>query len=345
MRAMATITYGERLEEIDVPEPSLGSGEALIEVLTAGVCYSDVKTARGRMPFSDSLPLPHVAGHEIFGRVIRTEPADLLPEGTHTIVYQYQGCGVCTPCRRGDEPLCRHLVEWMGFTHPGGFCERIVVPVDRLIRVPESIDPMFAAPMSCALGTAYRSVVTRGGVRAGTTVGVVGLGGVGIHAAQIAQICGADVVGFDVHEETLAAATELGLDVRRSDDAEAEASIVEMTSGEGLDVVLDMVGLEATFELSDRLVRQGGRIVSVGYTPKSFASMATARLALGEIELVGSRYVHRDELERVVSLVARGLLHPVIGLVRPMRDVNDVFDALEAGSVVGRAVLDVAGTD
>lgn len=343
MRAMATMVYGEPLVELDIPEPTLVPGHALLEVLTAGVCYSDVKTSRGLMGFSDTLPLPHVAGHEIYGRVLRTDPPGLVADGTTAIVYHYQGCGICPPCRRGDETLCRNMVEWIGFTHPGGFAERIVVPVDRLIRIPPSIGPTLAAPISCAMGTAYRAVVTRGGVRAGTTVGVVGLGGVGIHAAQIANVAGGRVVGFDVHDETLAAARDLGLDVCRSDDGAALAAVQDLTDGEGLDVVIDVVGREATFALCNQLARQGGRIISVGYYPTADASIPTARLALGEMELMGSRYAHRDELDRVVTLVERGLVQPVVGLVRPMAEVNDVFDALEAGNVVGRAVLDVAG--
>jgi D-arabinose 1-dehydrogenase-like Zn-dependent alcohol dehydrogenase len=344
MRAMATEVYGEPLVELDVPEPTMLPGQALLEVLTAGVCYSDVKTSRGLMGFSDTLPLPHVGGHEIYGRVIRTDPPGLVADGTTAIVYQYQGCGICPACRRGDEPLCRNLVEWIGFTDPGGFTERIAVPVDRLIRVPASIDPTLAAPMSCAMGTAYRAVVTRGGVRAGTTVGILGLGGVGIHAAQIANVAGGRVVGFDVHDETLAAARDLGVDARRSDDDDAMlAEVQDLTDGEGLDVVIDVVGREATFALCDRLARQGGRIISVGYFPTADASIPTARLALGEMELMGSRYAHRGEMDQVVALVERGLVRPVVGLVRPMAQVNDVFAALEAGNIVGRAVLDVAG--
>jgi D-arabinose 1-dehydrogenase-like Zn-dependent alcohol dehydrogenase len=343
MRAMATKVYGEPLVELDIPEPVVLPGHALLEVLTAGVCYSDVKTSRGLMGFSDRLPLPHVGGHEIYGRVIRTDPPGLVADGTTAIVYQYQGCGICPPCRRGDETLCRNMVEWIGFTDPGGFTERIAVPIDRLIRIPASIDPTLAAPMSCAMGTAYRAVVTRGGVRAGTTVGVVGLGGVGIHAAQIANVAGGRVVGFDVHDATLVAARDLGLDARRSDDDAAIASVQDLTDGEGLDVVIDVVGREATFALCNQLARQGGRIISVGYSPTADASVPTARLALGEMELMGSRYAHRNELDQVVTLVERGLVHPVVGLVRPMVEVNEVFAALEAGNVVGRAVLDVAG--
>ena len=342
MRAMAVVAYDEPLQEIDMPEPELLPGYALLEVLTCGVCFSDVKTARGAMPYSDDLRLPHVPGHEIFGRV-RSNPPGLIEEGVHGTVYQYWPCGRCESCRRGDETLCEQLEAWIGFTHHGGFRERLAIRADRLIRIPAGIDPVLAAPMSCALGSAYRSVVTRGGVRAGSRVAVLGLGGVGIHAAQVARAAGAAVVGFDLHQATLDAAVELGLDARRADDQEAESDLRPATGGRGVDVVIDTVGHDDTVAQADRLVRTGGRIVGVGYSPSSEYRLPSSRLVLGEIEVVGSRYAHRDDLERAVALVTAGTLRSIVGMVRPLEGVNEVFEALAAGDVVGRAVLDVAG--
>jgi 6-hydroxyhexanoate dehydrogenase len=344
MRAMAVTDYGKPLEPIEVPEPALRPGHALLEVLTCGVCFSDVKTSRGLMPFSEVLPLPHVPGHEIYGRVLASDPEGSVREGTLAVVYHYWPCGTCAACRRGDETLCRRMVAWAGFTHPGGFTERMVVPVERLVPIPGSIDPIHAAPMSCALGTAYRSVVTRGGVGAGMTAAIVGLGGVGIHAAQVGRAAGARTVGFDVHEPTLAAARGADLEVWRADDEDAIAELIGETDGEGLDVVVDTVGHDDTLELARRLVRPGGRVVGVGYTPSSVLSVPTPRFVLDEVEYVGSRYAHRDDLARAVSLVARGLVSMVVGMVRPLDEVNDVFGALANGEVVGRAVLEVAAT-
>jgi len=343
VRAMAVVAYDRPLEAIDVPEPRVEPGYALLEVLTCGVCFSDVKTSRGHMPYSDRLALPHIPGHEIFGRVLATDPAGQIAEGTLATVFHYWPCGLCAACRRGDETLCESFEAWVGFTHHGGFRERMAVRADRLIPIPEGIGPVEAAPMSCALGTAYRSVVTRGGVRAGSRVAILGLGGVGIHAAQMARAAGALVVGFDVHEATLDAARALDLDARRADDPQAESALVEATGGSGVDVVVDTVGRDDTIAKAERIVRQGGRIVGVGYWPATAYRVASPRLVLGEIELVGSRYAHRDDLERAVALVASGAVRPVVGLVRPLEDVNEVFHALESGSVVGRAVLDVAG--
>ena len=341
MRAMAIVDYGAPLMTTGVDEPVLRNGEALLDVVTCGVCFSDVKTARGHMPYSDGLALPHVPGHEIFGIVRRTEPAGLVPEGTRAVVYHYRPCGRCAACRRGDETLCSRMVAWTGFTHPGGFTERIAVPVDRLVTIPDAIDAVHAAPMSCALGTAYRSVVTRGGIRAGATAAIVGLGGVGIHAAQIARAAGARTISFDVSPPTLEAAQRLGLDARRSDD---EAAVDDAAGPEGVDVVVDAVGADATLELAQRLVRKGGTVVGVGYSPTTALRVPTPSFVLDEVTYLGSRYAHRDDLADAVALVARGLVEPVVGLVRPLEDVNDVFAALEAGDVVGRAVLEI-GTE
>lgn len=343
MRAMAVTGYGQPLERIEMPEPELTPGHAILEVLACGVCFSDLKTSRGHMPYSANLALPHVPGHEIFGRVLAVDPPGLVPDGMRAVVYHYWPCGRCAACRRGDETLCRQMVAWIGFTDPGGFTERLAVPVDRLVAIPDGIDAVHAAPMSCALGTAYRSVVTRGGVGAGMTAAIVGLGGVGIHAAQVGRASGARIVGFDLHEPTLASARDLDLDARRADDEDAIRELIGETDGEGVDVVVDTVGHDDTLELARRLVRPGGRVVGVGYTPTSSLTVPTPRFVLDEIDYVGSRYAHRDDLAKAVSLVERGLVSTVVGLVRPLEEVNDVFQALEAGSVVGRAVLDVAG--
>jgi propanol-preferring alcohol dehydrogenase len=110
-----------------------------------------------------------------------------------------------------------------------------------------------------------------------------------------------------------------------------------------MDVVVDAVGHPQTLEAANRLVRPGGRIVCVGYSPTSNLSLPTPRVVLDELEIVGSRFAHRGDLERAIALVASGDVKPIVGLVASLEDVNDVFSSLVSGDVVGRAVLDVAG--
>jgi D-arabinose 1-dehydrogenase-like Zn-dependent alcohol dehydrogenase len=197
--------------------------------------------------------------------------------------------------------------------------------------------------MTCALGTAYRSVVTRGGVRPGTRVAIIGLGGVGIHALQVARAAGGHAVGVDRSDRALVAAGALDLQARHAGDPDVEAQLLGDTAGDGFDVVIDTVGHGETIEQSDRLVRPGGRIVAVGYSLGERFAIHSQRMVLDEIELVGSRYVLRDELDRAIRLVADGRVEMVVDRVAPLRDVNEAFAALEAGEVVGRLVLDVAG--
>jgi D-arabinose 1-dehydrogenase-like Zn-dependent alcohol dehydrogenase len=343
MRAMAVTEYGAPLERIEVPEPKLRPGYALIEVLTCGVCFSDVKTSRGQMSFSEELELPHLPGHEICGRVLDTDPSGALEPGTNVVVYHVWPCRVCSRCRAGEDNICVNPQAWIGFTHPGGFQDRLLVPLDRVVAVPDSVDPVHAAPMTCALGTAYRATVTRGGVAAGSRVVVIGLGGVGIHVLQIARAAGALVVGLDTSQRAIDVARDLSLYACQADDPDTHARLMDESDGEGVDAVIDTVGHEDTIRQADRLVRPGGRIVAVGYSPDANFSLPSPRFVLEEIQLLGSRYVRLDELERAITLVSEGRVETVVDGVKPLEEVNEAFDALLAGEVVGRVVLDVGG--
>jgi D-arabinose 1-dehydrogenase-like Zn-dependent alcohol dehydrogenase len=341
VRGMAVAAYGEPLHEHDLPEPQLAPGHALLEVLTCGVCFSDVKTSRGKMPFSDRLALPHVPGHEICARVVASD-GDALAPGTVVVVYHLWPCRRCGRCRAGQDQLCEAPRGWTGFMSPGVFQERMVVPIDRLTVVPDAIHPVHAAPLTCAIGTSYRAVMTRGGVTGGSRVAVIGLGGVGIHALQMARAAGAVAVGLDTSERTLATAERLGLRALDAGDPASERAILDEAPG-GVDVVIDTVGREPTIAQAYRIVRPGGRIVAVGYGVGSDFVIESPRFVLTEIELVGSRYVSLDELERAIRLVAAGDVVPVIDRVLPLERANEAFEALEAGTVSGRVVLDVAG--
>lgn len=342
MIGMAVREYGEPLERTELPEPELEPGYALLEVLSCGVCFTDVKTSRGRQPYSDRLELPHIPGHEICARVVSSDPATLEP-GTVVVVYHLWPCRSCARCREGTEQLCLNPRGWTGFTTDGGFRQRMVAPLDRLAVVPPEIDPIHAAPLTCALGTGYRAVVNRGGVQPGSRVAVIGLGGVGIHALQIAYAVGARAVGIDVSEPAREVARRLGIEAHDAADPDLEGRLMAATGGEGMDVVLDTVGSVETLQRAFSITRSAGRIVAVGYSLDSRVDLPTARFVLEEVELVGSRYVAMDELERVIRMVADGKVEVVVDRVLPLDRANEALEALEAGDVVGRIVLDVAG--
>jgi alcohol dehydrogenase len=342
VKGMVVTEYGSPLQRWELPQPALAPGHALVEVLTCGVCFSDVKIARGKMPFSDGLALPHVPGHEICARVIETDPAGALATGALVVVYNVWPCGSCDRCRAGDEHICRAPRVRAGFTDPGGFQERMVVPLDRLLAVPDGVDPAHAAPMTCALGTAYRAVVTRGAVAAGVRVAVIGIGGVGIHALQVARAAGGLAVGIDRSPAALDAARRLGLDAREADDPALARTLLDESGGQGYDVVVDTVGRPATLQTAASLLRPGGRIVVVGYAVGQAIELDSARLVLEEVEVVGSRYARRSEIEQAIRLVAEGRVQMIVDRVLELDQADEAFAALEAGEVVGRLVLRVA---
>jgi 2-desacetyl-2-hydroxyethyl bacteriochlorophyllide A dehydrogenase len=343
MRGMAVVEFGKPLAPValDVPQP--GEGEVLVRVLACGVCRSDLKIAGGLMPFSATQRLPHVPGHEICGEVAEVGPGVELPRGQRVVVHNYWGCGRCPYCVEGHENLCDALRGWVGFTTPGGFEEYLTVPADHLLPVPPGVDALQAATVSCALGTAYHAVVTRGRVQAGTTVAVVGSGGVGLYAVQVARAAGARAVAVDVREQALQAARQVGAEAA-AQPGEAPAVLADLTRGRGADLVVDCVGGRAASEVAVALARKGGRIVQVGYVTdaQQYPALPTDRVVLRELEVVGSRYVTRPELARALDLVASGALRPVVSRVVDLEHVNEALEDVRADRVVGRVVVRVA---
>ncbi|MGH7776255.1 MAG: alcohol dehydrogenase catalytic domain-containing protein [Candidatus Dormibacterales bacterium] len=344
MKAMCVTAYDRPLEMRERPRPEAPPGYALVKVLACGICFSDVKTIRGRMPYSDALPLPHVPGHEISGSVVEVNgPAPLSP-GDRVVIFHNWACHRCAACRRGEENICAEPVAWMGFTHPGGFQEYVAAPVECLLPVPASIPATTAPALTCAIGTAYRAVAVRGAVRPGERVVVIGLGVVGVHAAQVASAAGATTLGVDRTEAKLAPARDLGL-AALAVSADLEAATREMTEGAGADVVVETTGDPAMIERARAVARRGARIVAVGYHVGEPMPVLSDQFVLWEYSLLGSRYCSRADMEHGIQLVAQGRLRPVIGDVLPLEEANRAVERLEAGEATGRLVLSVAGAD
>ena len=343
MRALAIVDYARPLEavELDVPHPD--AGMVLVRVRACGVCYSDYKTATGRMPFSAGLKLPHVPGHEIVGDVVETGGGvTTLRVGQRVVVYNYWACGSCRSCRAGEETVCTDLKGWVGFTSPGGFQEYLVVPQQYALAIPDSIPDIQAAALSCATGTSYRAIVTRGRVVAGEWVLVVGIGGVGLQAVQIARAAGARVLAVDVDQHKLEVARTCGAVETALAGADAAARVMDLTGG-GADLVVDAAGRQESLDLAARAVRPGGRVVMVGYVVGESRQIPSGETVLGEVSYLGTRYVRRDELARAIEMAASGAIQPVVDSVLDLEAANDAFARVVGGEAAGRVVLRVHG--
>lgn len=341
MRAMVVERYGEPLRMLDLPVPTPGPGQVLVRVLGCGVCRSDLKVAAGAMPFSPTLRLPHVPGHEISGEIAALGPGARGRVGDRVVVFNYWGCGTCAHCQAGEENLCLDLRGWVGFTSPGGFQEYLTVPDGYLLPLPANVPAEHGGPLSCALGTAYHSVVSRGAVRAGETVVVLGAGGVGLHAVQVAHAAGARVLAVDIQPHRLEAARAAGAGDAVPAGAGASERVRAATDGRGADLVVDTVGHHDSLLAGSALARRGGRIVLVGYTanPDEYPALPSDRAVLGELTVTGSRYVTRRELHRAFDLVARGLVRPVISGEVPLEQANEALAMVRDDRATGRVVV------
>jgi alcohol dehydrogenase len=345
VRAMVVERYGEPLRMRDLPLPSPGPGQVLVRVRGCGVCRSDLKVVSGAMPFSATVPLPHVPGHEIAGEIAGVGPAARGRVGDRVVVYHYWACRNCPRCQAGEENLCLNLQGWAGFSTAGGFQEFLAVPDDCVLPLPDNVPVEHGGPLTCALGTAYHAIVTRGALRAGESAVVLGAGGVGLHAVQVARACGAAVYAVDVQANRLVAAREAGaLDAFPAGE-EASERVREVTGGLGADLVIDTVGQRGSVRAAGALVRSGGRIVEVGYTtlPEEYPQLPTERVVLGQLTVLGSRYTTRRELRRAITLVARGLVRPVISAEVPLERANEALAMVREDQATGRVIVRTTG--
>jgi propanol-preferring alcohol dehydrogenase len=280
-------------------------------------------------------------GHEPAGVVesIGEQVTDLEP-GDRVIPYIFL-IPSDSPWYGADrEQLCPEMTGVIGIKgHGGGYAEKLVLPAQQLLRVPEAVALPDAA-VHCDAGVTAYHAVRRSRLAAGETALVIGVGGVGSFAIQFATLVGAHAIAAERTEAKLKWACTLGAS-EAVDSSRIVEAVGDLTGGRGVDCVLDIVGTEATMAIGLGVLAAGGRIVVVGYTPDSFA-LSGKRLAQSEIEIIGSRCGSRKELTAALDLTASGKVRSIITNHEPLGRVNEALAKLRRGEVLGRLVLDVA---
>ncbi|MAF53874.1 MAG: hypothetical protein CL694_12795 [Chloroflexi bacterium] len=339
MKAMALDAYDGPPTWRDVPDPTIGPRDVLVKVKAAGLCASDLKIVDGLVP---SVSLPYVPGHEVAGEVaeIGAEVTGLAP-GDHATLYMTVGCGLCDPCRVGRENLCLSAPR-IGFEMDGGFAEYVRAPARNAVKIDSSVPLIQAAVLPDAVATCHHALTWKAKVRAGETVVVVGVGGLGIHAVQLANLMGARVIAADVEPEKLSAAEGFGaepIDVR----VEAlPAQVNALTHGAGADVVVECVGGSAvTGVLGDavKCLKLNGRLMVVGYAYGAPLTVETSDLIYGQWNIMGTRASTLQDVVDVVRLVESGRLTPVVSETVAMEGLSEALETLRRNPPVGRIVL------
>ena len=333
-----------------------GPGEVKVRLRATGVCHSDLSVLTGVIGSG----LPAVLGHEGAGEVIEVgSQVTAVQPGQHAVISWTPACGDCSECRRGLPFLClTYLIQAattprfrlgdgtpaFGMAGCGTWAEEMVVPWQAVIPVADDVPFEYAALLGCGIPTGVGAVVNTAKVVPGTSVAIVGCGGVGLAAIQGAQIAGAAVIlAIDPLESKHAKALELGAThVATPDDADQAKK--ELTGGKGFDYAFEVVGRSATIRSAWRLARRGGDVIIVGAGDRSDSVPFSAFELLFEgknllSSLYGGCDLRRD-VDRFVGLWRAGRLD-IEGLISrriKFEELNDAVTALRQGTVVRQVV-------
>ena len=337
MKTLVLSQYNTPLEIQDREIPRAEAGEVLLKVKACGICQTDLKIIRGAIP-PPIVTLPHVLGHEVVGEIAAVgKHVSGLQEGDVGVVYTYVTCHNCELCLAGRENLCTHL-ERIGFEREGGFAEYLKVPAYNFCSFSKNRPVEEMAILADAIGTPYHAITGLAKVRPGQNVLIVGAGGLGIHAVQIAKLCGAYVTVVDLDPNARDLAKSYGAD-ETLDPADAAGAISDLTGGLGVDAVIEIVGYPETLDWSLPALKSGGKLILVGYAPEHPFTLNTMMMHYNEYEIIGCRFVTKAELLALINLVESGRIKPVVTRTFAFEEANVALETLKEGNSLGRIVL------
>jgi threonine dehydrogenase-like Zn-dependent dehydrogenase len=300
MKALQVQGPGE-VNLIDVPAPVPCPGEALLRVRMVGMCGSDLNTFRGKNPL---VSYPRILGHEIAATV------ELVPEdgnfdiavGQNVTVLPYTNCGQCSSCRKGHPNACQ-FNQTFGVQRDGALAEFITVPAGKIYRADGlSLEQLaLVEPLTVGFHAA-----SRGRVCQSDTVAVFGCGGVGLGAISGAAQRGAAVIAIDLDDAKLSLAQASGAKFAIHSGREPlHERLLDLTNGQGPDVVIEAIGLPATFRAAVEEVSFAGRVVYIGYA-KEPVSYETRLFVQKELDILGSRNATEEDFRAVIAMLQAG---------------------------------------
>ena len=352
MRALRLTAIGAPVTLEELPTPVPAAGEVLVRVRAAGICHSDAHYRAGR---SASLRAPITLGHEVAGEVAALgEGVTTHAVGDRVCLHYLVTCGRCAHCIAGREQYCE-TGRMIGHHRDGGHAEYIVVPARNAVHLPAEVPFAHGAALMCSSATSLHAL-RRGRLQPGDTVAVIGIGGLGISAVQLARALGAlAVYAVDFDEAKLAAAARYGAVPIRATrpsasaphaDTATDATVEALraaTGGRGCDVVLELVGSPATMRQAVRMCAVQGRAVIAGLSRTPMTLDTYGELLGPETELIGSNDHLLAELPLLLELARARRLDLTDVVVREVpleaAAVNGVLDALEAYTAPLRTVI------
>lgn len=359
MKAAVFRSVDEPIKVADVNLAAPKSKEVRVRIAAAGVCHSDLHVKRGEW----DAPAPLVFGHEGSGVVVEVgDEVDSLAVGDHVVLSWVPPCGECRYCRAGHEARCQKvatLVAPKGVLFDGtsrlskdgevlhhylgvsSWAEEVVVPESGAIKVRDDAPLDVIALVGCAVATGVGAVTNTASVEPGSTVAVIGCGGVGLNVVQGAKLAGASrIVAIDLLDSKTEIAVSLGATDRiNSSDVDAVEALLDLIP-EGVDYAFDAIGRTVTTEQAIQMLGLGGAAVIVGLPPTgSVAKFEPLVLAEADQRILGSNYGSVRPAIDIPALVDRYMdgelkLDELISSRRPLDEAAEALDMLEQGGVL-----------
>jgi alcohol dehydrogenase, propanol-preferring len=342
MKALQYRTIGSRPEVVEVDMPVAGPGQVVLKVTAAGVCHSD-EFVMGLPAEAYTFGLPLTLGHEGAGIVHQIgDGVTGVTIGDSVAVYGPWGCGHCHNCAEGKENYCTNAaaegIAPPGLGAPGSMAEYMLIDDPRHLVPLGDLDPIANVSLTDAGLTPYHAIkLSLPKLGAGSTAVVIGTGGLGHVGIQILRaLTGATVIALDVNEEKLALAREVGAHHAILSNADAAATIKELTGGLGANAVFDFVGAQPTVDLAMAAVAMEGdvTIVGIGGGVASVGFFHQPYDAAVRTPYWGSR----SELMEVLEMARRGQISVEIEKFT-LSNGPEAYTRLHAGTIRGRAVI------
>ena len=339
MKAARLHAYHEPLKLDTVEEPrAVGPLDVVVRIGAAGLCRTDLHIQEGQWAEKSGVTLPYTPGHENAGWVQEVGSAVTNVEpGDTVIVHPYISCGLCGPCRRGDDMHCLNG-SFPGIDRDGGFAEYLLTSARSVVKLGPGLEPKDIAALADAGLTAIHAVKKAIPVlTAGTHAVVIGAGGLGHIGIQcLKAMTPAEIIVIDPSEQALALAGEMGADQTVKVDGTHVETVKEMTDGLGAEAIIDFVGERGAIEDGIAMIRDGGFYYVIGYGEN--INIPTIDVISREISFIGNLVGTYTDLVELMTLTAQGKvsLHTS---TYPLDAINDAMADLDGGRLRGRGIL------
>jgi NAD+-dependent secondary alcohol dehydrogenase Adh1 len=344
MKAARLHAYHEPLALDEVDEPrAVGPLDVIVRIGAAGLCRTDLHIQEGQWAEKSGVTLPYTLGHENAGWIHEVGSGVTNVEvGDTVIVHPYITCGLCGPCRRGDDMHCING-RFPGISEDGGFADFLLTSARSVIKLDPSLEPKDIAALADAGLTAIHAVKKALPVLSpGTRAVVIGAGGLGHIAIQcLAAMTPAEIIVVDPSEPALELAREVGADHTVRVDGSHVDTVRELTEGLGAEVILDFVGEKGAVEDGIAMIQDGGFYYVIGYGQNLV--VPTIDIISREISFIGNLVGTYTDLEELMTLTAQGKVRLRTSRY-PLDAINDAMADLDQGRLQGRGILVPAAT-